>query len=55
LPRMPGKRRPVERDQHESCVSARHQQPGVIETKPGPVPPVGNVNDGKLGDQPTTG
>ena len=55
LPRMPGKRRPIERNQHQSCLSARDQQCGVIETKPRPVLPVGNVDDGKLRDQPAAG
>jgi len=47
LPRMPGKRRPVERDQHQSGLGARRQQCSVIETKPRPLPPVGNVDNGK--------
>ena len=55
LPRMPRKGRTVERDQHQSCLSARHQQCGVVETKPRPVLPVGNVDDGKLRDQPPAG
>jgi hypothetical protein len=55
LARMPGKRRPVERDQHQSCLSARHQQRGVIEAKPRRVLPVGDVDDGKLRDQSSAG
>lgn len=55
LPRMPGKRRPVERDQHQSCLSARRQQCSVIETKPRPVPPVGNVDNRKRAAQAPAG
>ena len=55
LPRMPGKRRPVERNQHQSCLSARHQECGVIEAEPRPVLPVRDMDDGKLRDQPSAG
>ena len=55
LPRVPGERRPVECDQYQTGLRARHQQCGVIETKPRPVLPVGNVDEGKLRDQPSAG
>ena len=44
---MPGKRRAVKSDEHQSGLGARYQQGRIVEATPGPVLPVGDVDDGK--------
>jgi len=48
LSRMPRERRAVKRDEHQSGVSARYQKGRIVEAKPSPVLPAGDVDDGKL-------
>ena len=48
LSRMPRKRRAVKSDEHQAGLSARYQKGRIVEAKPRPVLPAGEVDDGEL-------
>ena len=55
LPRMPGQRRSIERDQHEFGLGARDKQCGIVQSEPRAALPRGDMDDGELFDQPPAG
>ena len=55
LSRVPGERRSVKRDEHQTGFAARDQQPRIVQPKPGAVLPTYNVNNGEIPEQTRTG
>src|SRR5260370_25782903 len=52
---MPAKRGTVERHQNQIRLSATSQQCGIIKPQPHAFLPIGNMDDGEIGDEPPTG
>ena len=55
LPCVPRQRCPVKRHEHQTGLSARDQQRGIVQAKPGPVLPPCDVNNGEFLEQTRAG